>query len=158
MSSLSFVSSLTGQKVCVVGGGGNLGSCIIEELCERGAVVSSFDLVPFKGDGDVESHVGSITGDGEELVAAFRGCAVVIHTASVIDIRPVPSPLMHDVNVHGTFNVIRACKKAGVGSLIYTSSIEVVSGKDARGKLLKVEGVDECAPIPATHHLPYGES
>mmetsp|Transcript_22667 Transcript_22667/g.46460 ORF Transcript_22667/g.46460 Transcript_22667/m.46460 type:complete len:357 (-) Transcript_22667:319-1389(-) len=142
-------------KALVIGGAGNLGKSIVELLLQRGVpVVCSFDLVPYEGDGDVRSFVGDIT-DLKSVERAMDGMSTVFHTASIIDIRPNPPLLMQRVNVDGTFNVIQACKKAGVSTLIYTSSLEVVSGFDENGLLLQVQNADESAPIAAVHHLPY---
>ena len=69
--------------------------------------------------------------------------------------RPIPSKLMHEVNVGGTAAVIAACRAAGVGTLVYTSSLEVVSGMDEFGRATSLNGLDEAAPIPFKHHLPY---
>ena len=142
-----------GTPTLVIGGAGNLGGAIVQMLLERGATVSSFDLAPHP-DVAVTSHVGSIS-DCAALDRALRDVAVVFHTASVIDIKPIPSPRMHAVNVDGTYNVITCCKRAGVQRLIYTSSLEVVSGGDVDGKPLRARGVDESAPMPVTHLLPY---
>ena len=144
------------SKCLVIGGGGNLGGHIVRMLLERGAkTVASYDLVPFSGtEQAVQSFVGNIS-DFESLVAAMQGMDAVFHTASIIDIRPIPSPKMREVNVDGTRTVIEACKAAKVGILVYTSSLEVVSGVSQDGTVLNIDGVDESAPIPYAHHLPY---
>jgi nucleoside-diphosphate-sugar epimerase len=141
-------------KALVIGGAGNLGASIVELLLQRGVPVCSFDLVPYEGDGDVHSFIGDIT-DPQSVERAMDGVSTVFHTASIIDIRPNPTLLMQRVNVDGTFNVIQACKKAGVSTLVYTSSLEVISGFDENGRLLKVQSADESTPIAAVHHLPY---
>ena len=150
---------MKGSRCLVVGGGGNLGGHIIRLLLERGAAsVACFDLVPYTGVGAerVASHVGDITVYEQvqaSLVASHSN--VVFHAASVIDIRPTPSLRMHAINVDGTYNVIRACRHAAVTSLIYTSSIEVVSGCAADGTSRLLNGVDESTPVAVKHHLPY---
>jgi len=140
----------------VIGGAGNLGRALVQMLLERGAKVSSFDLEPHPS-AAVSSTVGSVS-DCAALDRALRGVAVVFHTASVINIQPVPSPAMRAINVDGTYNVITCCKRAGVQRLVYTSSLEVVSGSDENGTPLRANGVDESAPIPVTHFLPYAAS
>jgi nucleoside-diphosphate-sugar epimerase len=151
------MTSLAKSKCLVIGGAGNLGGHIITLLLERGAAsVSCFDVVPYRGDG---KHVESFTGDicdSATLADAMRGVEMVFHTASIIDLRPVPSYRMQRVNVDGTFNVIQACKRAGVGVLVYTSSLEVVSGVCEDGVTVQpLNGVDETVPIPPHHHLEY---
>ncbi|CAE8606837.1 unnamed protein product [Polarella glacialis] len=88
----------------------------------------------------------------------MKGSQVVFHTASIIDIRPVPSPAMRRVNVDGVRNTIECCDACGVKTLVYTSSMEVVAGVDATGVAREFCGGpedDESLPIPARHHLPY---
>ena len=65
---------------------------------------------------------------------------------------------MRRVNVEGTQCVLEASKKSEhVDTIVYTSSLEVVSGRDADGNVQLVNGVDEDAPYPAVHHLEYAD-
>ena len=141
----------------VIGGAGNLGSHIVCLLLEHGEhEVSTFDLSAYKGErqAEVTSYTGDIT-DATALEGAMVGVRTVFHTASIIDIKPVPSLKMTHVNVTGTACIIAAARAAKVSTLIYTASLEVVSGLDVNGISLNLNGVDESAPIPAQHHLPY---
>lgn len=140
----------------VVGGAGNLGSHIVLLLLEREYAVSTFDLFPYTGKdaSKVQSFIGDIT-DVAALEVAMAGINTVFHVASIIDIKPVPSLKLQHVNISGTLAVIAACKAVKVASLIYTASLEVVSGLDEHGVSRKLNGVDETCPIPALHHLPY---
>ena len=140
----------------VIGGAGNLGSHIVSLLLERGAAnVKTFDLTQYAGkEAAVASIIGDVT-DAAALQAAMAGVQTVFHVASLIDIRPVPSPAMRRVNVAGTEAVLAACRAAKVGRLVYTSSLEVVSGFDESGVSRPLDGVDESVPIPSTHHLAY---
>jgi len=133
-----------------------LGGCIARDLLLQGASVSSFDIHPYTGpDQDrIASLVGNVT-DCAQLTSAMAGVSIVFHTASIIDIRPIPSLKMHHVNVTGTAQVVAACKAAGVSTLVYTSSLEVVSGCDEHGRVQLLHGVDESMPMAIHHHLPY---
>ena len=110
-----------------------------------------------KGD-NVKSHVRNIVGQEstEVLDEVFEGVDCVIHIASSIDIRPIPSPLLERVNVHGTKNVVAACQRTGVRALVYTSSIEVISGCDAAGKRQDSGIFAEACPVAHKCILPYG--
>ncbi|XP_075440516.1 3 beta-hydroxysteroid dehydrogenase type 7 isoform X2 [Ascaphus truei] len=62
-----------------------------------------------------------------DVRSALRGCHLVIHTASLVDVwGRVPASKVTEVNVTGTQNVLRACEEEGVQYLVYTSSMEVV--------------------------------
>lgn len=160
MSALPRRSTNVSTGILVVGGAGNLGSHIVRQLLERGEEhVSTFDLTTYKGEGheQVTSHRGDIT-DGAALEEAMAGVGIVFHTASIIDIKPVPSLKMTHVNVTGTACIIAAARAARVATLIYTASLEVVSGCDENGIVRKLDGVDETVPIPAQHHLAYAST
>jgi nucleoside-diphosphate-sugar epimerase len=73
----------------------------------------------------VESHVGDITRP-EDVARALVGARTVFHLASVVDVSLRPSPHIEAVNVGGTRNVVEACLAAGVRSLVYTSSEDVL--------------------------------
>lgn len=145
----------------VIGGAGNLGSRIVDVLVERKyPKVATFDLAPYSG-----AHVDRVTSfsgdinDQASLENAIRttSAEIIFHTVAIIDIRPVPSPKMQLVNVEGTRTILAAVRAtATVRALVYTSSIEVVSGKTADGKRQDLSGgCDETVPIPVEHHLPY---
>lgn len=137
-----------------MGGSGNLGSHIVEQLRLRGAAVTSFDKAAYSGDAAVRSVQGDVC-DRTALEEAMKGAEVVFHAASVIDIRPVVSPALERINVGGTQNVIDCCRSCGVRALLYTSSSEVVSGLGADGKPQSFEGADESVPMPEHHVMPY---
>lgn len=145
----------------MIGGSGNLGSFIVQALHENGAKVATFDLAPYAaGLPGVVSHVGDIC-DKAQLMGAMKGVEVVFHAASVIDIRPVPSPSMMAINVGGTQNAIECCRACNVKRLVYTSSLEVCSGYGPDGQAMNHIGRpedDESLPIPVRHHIPYAST
>ena len=112
----------------VIGGAGNLGSHVIR--CLRDAASRRVVCYDLTASGEVESIIGDVN-DSAALQAAMAGIDTVFHLASIIDIRPVPSPRQQHVNVSGTACVVAACQAAGVKALVYTASLEVISGRDA---------------------------
>lgn len=161
MSEASSLLLWPGTKCLVIGGCGNLGVNIVKLLAERGASVATFDCIDWDGQVQgVESYKGDVC-DRQSLEAAMQGVKVVIHTASIIDIRPMPSQRMQQVNVDGTRNVLECCKACGVPVLVYTSSMEVVTGFDAKGEARDYFGGptdNEDLPVPARHHLVYAST
>lgn len=73
----------------------------------------------------IESVVGDITRP-EDVQRALAGVQTVFHLASVVDVGLRPGPRIEAVNVGGTRNVVEACLRAGVRTLVYTSSEDVV--------------------------------
>lgn len=137
------------MKTLVTGGGGFLGSAIVCRLLDRGDTVRSLsrsDYPELKALG-VE-HLQSDLSDTAALARAMAGCDVVFHVAAKAGIWGRYEEF-HHINVTGTENVLAACRRAGVGRLIYTSSPSVVfNGHD-------MEGVDESAPYPSHYHAHY---
>ena len=56
---------------------------------------------------NVSVHIGDVT-DFDSLLKASRGVQTVFHLAGVVGYSRKERPLMDQVNVHGTDNVLRA--------------------------------------------------
>lgn len=137
------------MKALVTGGGGFLGGAIVRRLVERGDRVRSFargDYPELARQG-VQVIRGDLA-DAEAVAGAVAGCDVVFHVAARAGIWGRYRDF-HRANVTGTAHVIAACRRHGVGRLVYTSSPSVVfDGRD-------MEGVDESAPYPRDYEAHY---
>ncbi len=136
-------------KALVTGGGGFLGKAVVSQLLDRGYEVSSFSRGPHP---ELE-RMGAMTvqGDiskGPDVLGALKGMDVVFHTAAKVGFWGKYAEF-HRINVDGTQNVLKACRKNNIRYLVHTSSPSVVfDGKD-------MEGVDESAPYarnPGSHY------
>lgn len=139
------LAPLRGKRVCITGGGGFLGSHIVEQLLDpaldapQPAQVTCLDLMPphesrvppaLLRDARLVWVQGSVC-DADAVARAVEGADIVLHAASVVDFGNVPPEVIRDVNVGGTRNVIGACATASVTRLIYTSTMDVVLVKRA---------------------------
>ena len=114
------------EKVLVTGATGFVGAAVVRALLGRGAAVrvlarpsstrANLEGLP------VEIATGSLE-DGASLERAVAGCGALFHVAA--DYRLwVPDPAaMHATNVGGTRMLLRAAAAAGVGRMVYTSSV-----------------------------------
>ncbi len=114
-------------RALVTGGNGIVGQALCETLRLTGWNVSVFSRnLP---DEELKSGIchikGSIT-DPDSIQSAVRGHNVVFHLAA----EPLNRNLFDSVNVQGTQNVVDACRNAGVGHLVYTSTTAAL---DAEG-------------------------
>lgn len=119
------------RRYVVTGGAGFIGSALVRRLLGEGAgrviVVDNLltgherNLEEVKD--SVEFHHADIR-DFREIAPVLRGADVVFHQAAIPSVPrsiddPVPS---HEVNIDGTFQVLRAAAEGGVKRVVYAAS------------------------------------
>ena len=122
------------MNILVTGGGGFVGSYVVERLLARGYSVRSFGRSPQPA---LEAKgVAVICGDlacSEDVRAACVGVDAVFHVAAKAGVWGSWESF-YKPNVVGTRNVVEACQAEGVGRLVYTSTPSVVfNGQAIRG-------------------------
>ena len=118
------------MKVLITGGGGFIGSHLVDSQLAQGNQVRAVDLQTAQ-----LAHVAGnprleiITGDvADEALAQqlVQGIDVVYHLASAhLDVT-LPEAHYHRVNVDATINLLRAAREAGVARFVHCSSNGVV--------------------------------
>jgi len=140
----------------VTGATGCVGANVVAALLARGYDVRAMRRVTSSPDAldglEPELVVGDIL-DPPLLIAAMRGCALVIHVAAVSDYWRTPAEHIYRVNVEGTRNVLAAALETGVERLVYTSSIGAL-GVPPPGHLLDESATFNLPP----RRFPYGHS
>ena len=117
------------RNVLVTGGTGFIGSNLASALLHHGCNVRILrrpgsDLRAL-GNLDVEHVLGDVR-DKESVRSAMKGCDTVFHTAAVISYWKKERPLMFEVNINGTRNVVELCLELGIEKFVHTSSIAAV--------------------------------
>jgi UDP-glucose 4-epimerase len=120
-------------QVLVTGGGGFIGSHLIERVVRDGhsvRVVDNFTTGHRRNLQPVLDDVDVVEGDlqsYERAHAAVRGCEIVLHQAAMPSVpRSVQDPLSSNAsNVIGTLNVLLAARDAGVQRVVFASSSSV---------------------------------
>ena len=119
------------NRYLVTGGAGFIGSALVRGLLADGAsrvtVVDNLNSGHERNLEEVRSSVNFHHIDIRDYAAmrkAMDGVEVVFHEAAIPSVPrsihdPVPS---HDVNINGTFNVLRCAKESGVRRVIYAAS------------------------------------
>jgi UDP-glucose 4-epimerase len=127
--------SLEGSRILVIGGAGFIGSHIVDQLiAEHPAEIRVLDnlvrgtrqnLSQALTSSKVKLIQGTIT-DLPTLRSAVAGTDYVFHLAALWLGECVSSPRSAvEVNVVGTYNVVEACRDAGVKRVVFSSSASV---------------------------------
>ena len=128
----------------VTGGAGFIGSAIVRSLLREGArKVVVIDNMLTGYERNLEEVRGAIDfqradiRNYEEIAPLIRGASVVFHEAAIPSVPrsiddPVPS---HEVNVNGTFNVLRAAHEGQAGRVIYAASSSAYGDTDVLPKV-----------------------
>ena len=123
------------DKYLVTGATGFLGRAVVEELARRDAQVRALVLPDDPYAHLLPEKVRSIAGDvcDKDALASFfadadsRTC--VIHCAGIVSVASRPGPKLYQVNVGGTWRILRQCIAHNVGKMIYVSSVHAIPEK-----------------------------
>ena len=132
------------SQYVVTGGAGFIGSAIVRKLLEEGArrglVIDNLLTGRESNLEEVRSLIEFERADirnYEAIAPLIRGAAVVFHEAAIPSVPrsiddPVPS---HEVNIDGTFNVLRAAKEGQAGRVVYAASSSAYGDTDVLPKV-----------------------
>jgi nucleoside-diphosphate-sugar epimerase len=119
-------------RVFVTGATGFIGGEVARQLRERGDEVVCLVRSPEKAQKltalGCESVPGDL-GDAKAIGAGMEGCDAVIHAAAMYEVGIPASqrPAMHEANVTGTENVLRAALEAKIAKTVYVSTVGIGS-------------------------------
>ncbi|MEM7132756.1 MAG: NAD-dependent epimerase/dehydratase family protein [Chloroflexota bacterium] len=119
------------QTIFITGGNGFIGSRVVGQLISHGYRVRCLLRSTSDATRIDDLPIERVTGDirnRTSLEAGMQGCDGVIHLASLSNWDDIHSPLMHEVVVAGSCNVLAAAQACGNLRTVYVSSIIAVNG------------------------------
>jgi nucleoside-diphosphate-sugar epimerase len=125
--------------ILVTGATGAVGPRVVASLVEAGYGIRTLSLdspPPGLWPEGIETQIGDIT-DHTVVQGAMRGIDAVIHLAALLHIVNPPAHLQPEyerINVGGTATVVEAAVQAGVGRMVFFSTIAVYG--DSAGRIL----------------------
>jgi nucleoside-diphosphate-sugar epimerase len=136
------------MKIAVTGGTGGIGSAVAALALERGHSVVSIDRVAPpqpQSDGRLR-FVSADVADYDALVAAFDGCDALVHMAAI----PAPGRhrdhVVHNNNVVGSYNALRAAVERGITRICQASSVNAIGLSFSRAPRFDYFPIDEEHP------------
>lgn len=116
------------MRIFVTGGTGFIGGVVGRKLRERGDDVVALVRSPAKAAALEKLGATLVEGDLDDAGALRRcleGADAAIHAAAVykVGIAKSERAMVHEINVHGTERVLDAAIEAGVGRIVYVSTV-----------------------------------
>jgi dihydroflavonol-4-reductase len=115
----------------ITGAAGHLGSVVARRLLDKEETVRALVL---PGEKHIPQNAQIFFGDvrsKESLKQCFEGIEkqelIVIHCAGIVPIASSIEPVVYEVNVTGTKNVVELCIKYHAKKFIYVSSVHAIS-------------------------------
>jgi UDP-glucose 4-epimerase len=135
------------MHVLVTGGSGFIGSHVVDSLIAAGHAPRIYDLRESPYHPDLPAVVADLD-DLDRLCEALEGCDAVLHLAASADVNEVlADPVEAERrNARGTLHVLEAARRAGVGRVVYASTIWAYSDTPA-------DCHDESLPLHPPAHL-----
>ncbi|NLI20873.1 MAG: NAD-dependent epimerase/dehydratase family protein [Clostridiales bacterium] len=117
----------------VTGAAGHLGLTVVNALLARGDVVRALVLPQDQNAPQLPDNVRVFVGDVRDP-ATLEPCFLtdvdtkltVIHCAGIVTIATKSQPIVREVNVEGTRNIVDLCVRHAVGKLVHVSSVHAL--------------------------------
>jgi nucleoside-diphosphate-sugar epimerase len=138
------------MKIGLTGGIGGVGSAITTQALARGDTVVSIDRVAPPAVAPGVTQVTADIADYHAMVEALAGCDAVIHMAAIPTPLHDPDDVVHNNNVVGSYNVMRAAIECGARRICQASSVNALGLSFGRAGHFDYFPLDE-------HHPTYAE-
>ena len=146
------------MKIAITGGSGGIAQAITPMALRHGHSIVSIDRVA-PADAHQQDdlrYVEADIGDYESLLQAFEGCDALIHMAAIPSPFRHPDHIVHNNNVVGSYNALRAAVEHGFTRICQASSVNAIGLSYSRAPRFDYFPIDEQHPNYSEE--PYGLS
>jgi nucleoside-diphosphate-sugar epimerase len=137
------------MRLALTGGSGRIGQAVTAEALRRGHSIVSIDRLPPPAGqpehGDVRFVAADIC-EYEQLLRAFEGCDAMIHLAAIPSPRGHADHVVHNNNVVGSYNALRAAAEHGIMRICQASSVNAIGLSFSRAPRFDYFPIDEEHP------------
>ena len=137
------------MRIALTGGSGRIGRAVTAEALTEGHEIVNIDLKPAELPGRETSFIQADISNYDALVGAFRGCDALIHMAAI----PAPTGFLdhvvHNTNVVGSYNALRAAAEVGIRRICQASSVNAIGLSFSRQPRFDYFPLDENHPCYA---------
>ena len=136
------------MQIAITGSTGRVGRAIVAMALAEGHTVVGMDRVPAapeQAHASLTTHVLEMT-DYDAVLAAMTGCETLIHMAAIPSPDHHPNHVVHNGNVVGSYNALRAAAELEMTRVVQASSINAIGGVYSRKPRYDYFPVDELHP------------
>jgi nucleoside-diphosphate-sugar epimerase len=134
------------MKIALTGGSGRIGRAIIDMALAQGDTLVSIDRVLPAEEQDGVKFIQADMDEYHALLAGFEGCDAVIHMAAIPAPGHHPDHTVHNNNVVGSYNALRAAAEHGIKRICQASSVNAIGHSYSRNPRYDYLPVDEEHP------------
>lgn len=135
------------MKIALTGSSGRIGQGVVTRAIEQGHDLVLIDRVePPETQQKSLPFIGLEVSDYEGTVRAFEGCDAIIHLAAIPSPGRDPDHIIHNNNVVGSYNVLRAAAEHGIKRVCQASSVNAIGHAFSRKPRYDYFPLDELHP------------
>jgi nucleoside-diphosphate-sugar epimerase len=134
------------MKIALTGGSGGIGRAITDAALAAGHDVVSIDRVDKQEPRAAVRYIRADATDYDALVAGFAGCDAMIHMAAIPHPMNDPNHVVHNNNVVGSYNAMRAAVENGILRICQASSVNAIGQAYSREPRYDYFPIDEAHP------------
>lgn len=134
------------MKLAITGGSGGVGRAVVALALAEGHTVVSLDRLALTEAPAGVTAVEADLADYDGLVAALTGCEALIHLAAIPSPGAHPDPEVHNNNVVGSYNALRAAAEVGIRRVCQASSVNAIGLAYSRHPRFDYFPLDEAHP------------